>query len=110
MDLPAQLADGWPLASARRALENGTAVLACVRPDNVAPQIRLLGTLVLGGIEHATLDADRVTLEARDILILKTKRAVVTLRSNGEVEMLGTRIVSRARSLLKLLAPMLRLN
>ena len=54
--------------------------------------------------------ANRIVFDATQEIVLKTKQAKLVLRQNGDVEIQGTRIVSRARVLQKLLAPMLKLN
>ena len=56
------------------------------------------------------IQADRIVLEANGDIVLKTKRAKLVLRENGDIEIHGRRIVSRARTLQKLLAPSLKLN
>jgi hypothetical protein len=52
----------------------------------------------------------RLVLESREEVVLRTGRATIILRSNGDVEIRGKRIVSRAGELQKLSAPMLKLN
>jgi Domain of unknown function (DUF6484) len=54
--------------------------------------------------------AERIVLDAEGEIVLKTKRAKLVLRENGDIEVHGMRIVSRARTVQKLLAPMLKLN
>ncbi len=52
----------------------------------------------------------RLVLEGKEEVILRTGRSTIVLRSNGDIEIRGKRIVSRARDLQKLAAPMLKLN
>jgi hypothetical protein len=60
--------------------------------------------------EVTRLHGKRISIEADEDLVLKTGRASMIIRSNGDVEILGARFVARARAVIKLLAPMLRLN
>jgi hypothetical protein len=63
---------------------------------------------VAPSVEHIV--ASRVVLEGKDEVVLKTPRASIVIRADGDIEILAGRVVSRARTLIKLLAPMLRLN
>lgn len=60
--------------------------------------------------QSAHLSGRRVVLEALEEIVLKTPHSKLVLRENGDVEIQATRIVSRARTVQKLLAPMLKLN
>lgn len=51
-----------------------------------------------------------LVLEGRESVVIKTERAKIVLRGNGDIELLGERIASRARRIQKLLAPLLKLN
>jgi hypothetical protein len=76
-------------------------VVGVVRPVPPGPR---------GDSEVVTLHGRRISIEADEELVLKTRRASVVIRPNGDVELLGARFVARARAVIKLLAPMLRLN
>jgi hypothetical protein len=52
----------------------------------------------------------RLVIEGKEEVILRTGRATIVLRANGDVEIRGKRIVSRASEIQKLSAPMLKLN
>lgn len=52
----------------------------------------------------------RLVLEANEEVVIKTAQSKIAIRANGDVEVLGRRIISRARKSQKLLAPMLKLN
>jgi hypothetical protein len=76
-------------------------------PINLARADSLKGT---PKNESHHLRAERIVLDAEHEVVLKTKRAKLVLRENGDIEVHGMRIVSRARTVQKLLAPMLKLN
>jgi hypothetical protein len=63
-----------------------------------------------GAIDSHEVRGRRVTIEGSEEVVLKTGKAMIVLRENGDIEILGRRIVSRATLLQKLLAPMLKLN
>lgn len=63
--------------------------------------------LRLGVLE---IDVDELVLNAKSRITLGTERARIRLTEQGDLELLAWTLVSKARRLQKLLAPMLRLN
>ena len=61
-------------------------------------------------LEALELDVDELVITAKSKLTLATDRARVRLTKQGDLELLAVTLVSKARRLQKLLAPMLRLN
>jgi hypothetical protein len=57
----------------------------------------------------ARVEPSSIQLDAQEI-VLRTKKSMIVLRANGDIELLGIRILSRARAEQKLMAPMLKLN
>lgn len=70
----------------------------------------ILGLPVISPDLSAGVEAARIILEGREEIVLRTQRAMIVLRASGEIEILGTKIKSRARESQKIAAPMLKLN
>lgn len=56
------------------------------------------------------LEVGELIVNARDLIALGTESARVRLDKQGDLQLVASSIISRARKLQKLLAPMLRLN
>ena len=59
---------------------------------------------------EVTLKASTITLEAEREILLRVGRSALRLREDGDVELVGSRIVTASRGLLRLVGKMLRLN
>ncbi|MGZ3419345.1 MAG: hypothetical protein ACXWUG_08790 [Polyangiales bacterium] len=59
---------------------------------------------------EVTLKAGTITLEAEREILLRAGRSAFRLREDGDVELVGSRIVTASRGLLRLVGKMLRLN
>jgi hypothetical protein len=59
---------------------------------------------------EVTLKASTITLEAEREILLRAGRSALRLREDGDVELVGSRIVTASRGLLRLVGKMLRLN
>jgi len=88
----------------------GARLLAEVDTTRRPRSVTIIGLPALPSGSDRRIEAGRIVLDGKEEVVLRTKRAMIVLRANGDIEMLGTRIVSRARAEQKLLAPMLKLN
>ncbi|HSC89708.1 MAG TPA: hypothetical protein VLC09_20640 [Polyangiaceae bacterium] len=93
-------------ALVERAIEDGSLALI----DVSRGQMVLLGFLQTRLPTTSTLRGDRIEIEAEQELVLKSGRAALRLRSDGSVDLLGTRINAISRGVLRLLGRALRLN
>jgi hypothetical protein len=60
--------------------------------------------------EQLRLSASVIEIEAKDSLTLRSGRAGLRLRKDGDVELIGTRISAASRGLMRLVGRVLRLN
>lgn len=102
----------YPRWSARRIAElrdRGDRVLASLGagPDGT---LEVLGLPAVVPDRTGHLEAERIVVDGKEEIAIRVGRAAIVLRSDGEIEILGTRIVSRARESHRLLAPMIKLN
>ena len=100
-----------------RLLDTGAGPLALSEGDSVLVADLPRGApCVLGAIRDPSgtgtriLKGDKIILNAAEELVLKTKQSSLVLRGNGDVEIKGERIASRARNLQKMMAPTIKLN
>jgi hypothetical protein len=73
----------------------------------------VIGRICLPGDDRSRsvhLELDELTIHARSRVCIQTGRARILLAKDGTLELLAWTLVSKARRLQKLLAPMLRLN
>lgn len=103
----AKLADEVDIELVRRALEVGDSVLVESGPG-AAPLV--VGVLMTRLPKALHLEADEIHVEARKELLLRSGRAALRLRQDGDVELVGTRIHAASRGLFKLVGRILRLN
>lgn len=113
--------DGAPLVC--RVLQTGAAPVALLTGDEVmvwqAPGAR---AVVLGRIGAAVADdavvpaqvlAERpptLVLEAQGDIILRNAHARIKLGADGDIEIVGASLTSRTQRLLRLLAPLIKMN
>lgn len=100
-----------------QVLDTGVGPLALSEGEMVVvAQVAGGSPCILGAIRGPSgkgtrvLQGDKIILNAGDELILKTKQSSLVLRGNGDVEIKGERIASRARNLQKMMAPTIKLN
>ncbi len=107
VELRAELAPDVDLEIVERALENGDRVL--VEVDELgAPEI--VGVVATRVPRTLHLEAERVIVDASEELTLRSGKAGLRLREDGDVELVGSRIVTMSRGLFRLVGKMLRLN
>jgi hypothetical protein len=59
---------------------------------------------------EATLRGTTVTIEAEQEILLRSGRGALRIREDGEIELVGSRIVAASRGLFRIVGRMLRLN
>lgn len=94
-------------AVVREALEVGDRVM--VEPGDDG-ELVLVGVLRCRQPEKLRLVAPVVEIEADQELLLRSGKAAVRLREDGEIEIVGSRISAASRGLFRLVGRMLRLN
>lgn len=95
------------------AFERGERVLAERAEDGKWTVVGALRTQPTPGLEPAeeyTIEADRVTIRAKQEVSLIAEVAGIAVRAAGEVESYAERIVSRAEGLHKIVGRILKLN
>lgn len=91
----------------RHALERGDPVLVECDPGAAPVVVGVLMTKLPAKLE---LKADVIHIDAERELLLRSGRAAIRLRQDGDVEIVGTRISAASRGLFKLVGRILRLN
>jgi hypothetical protein len=103
----AELAPGVDPDVIAQAIRNGDHVVVESEADGRAFVVGVLQTRIPREI---TLKADKVHIEAREELLLRSGRAAMRLRQDGDVELVGSRISAMSRGLFRLVGRVLRLN
>lgn len=88
-------------------VREGGSVLVEADPDE---EPIVIGVLQTKTPEELTLKARKIVIEADEELTLRSGTAAMRLRQDGDVELVGSRIVSTSRGLFRLVGRMLRLN
>ena len=91
----------------RRAFESGDRVL-CEADDDGEPVI--VGVLQTRIPDKLELRARQIVIEGDEELVLRSGKAAMRLREDGDVELVGSRISTVSRGLFRLVGRMLRLN
>jgi hypothetical protein len=91
----------------RQAVRANEAVLVEHRPGEPASIVAVLQTRVPAEI---VLKAATVTIEAEREILLRAGRSGLRLREDGDIELVGSRVVAMSRGLFRLVGRMLRLN
>ena len=91
----------------RDARENGQSVLVEISPG--LPPV-VVGVVQTRAPRELTIRANRVTIEADEEVLLRSGRGAVRLRSDGDIEVIGSRISAASRGLFRIVGRMLRLN
>jgi hypothetical protein len=114
--------DGWRAkldppghALACEPLQTGPFPLELAVGDRVLVLVSKAGrAYILGRLGVAPADVrvhvERLVLDAGEEVVLHTRRSSLRVGADGDVEVRGARILSRASRLQRLLAPLLRLN
>jgi hypothetical protein len=103
----AKLADGVERELVALAMKNRDAVLVEVEPDGVLLVVGIVQTRIP---REVIIKAETIQIEAERELLLRTKTAAVRLREDGDVELVGSRILALSRGLFRLVGRVLRLN
>lgn len=90
-----------------RALESGDAVLVEVDPGSTPVIVGILQTRIPTKLE---LKAATIHIEAESEVLLRAGGAALRLREDGEVELVGSRILTMSRGLFRIVGRVLRLN
>jgi hypothetical protein len=90
-----------------RALESGDAVLVEAEPGATPVIVGILQTRVPTKLE---LKAAVVHIEAEREVLLRAGGAAMRIREDGEVELVGSRILTMSRGLFRIVGRVLRLN
>jgi hypothetical protein len=103
----AELAEGVDGELVARAMKQGDAVLVEVDPVE--------GPLVVGVVqtrlpETLELKANKIVIEGESEVLIRSGTAAVRLREDGDVEMVGSRILNMSRGLYRIVGRVLRLN
>jgi hypothetical protein len=107
VELAVELDEGVDAELVRRAAEAGDRVL--VEEDDV------LGPVIVGVVttrlpETIELKARKIIIEGEEEIVLRSGTAAMRMREDGDVELVGSRIVTMSRGLFRLVGKMLRLN
>jgi hypothetical protein len=105
--IQAELDDGVDREVIERALTNGDLVLVEIDPE--------IGPVVMGVVqrripERLELRGETVVIEADREVLLRAGRAAARLREDGDVEIVGSRILTMSRGLFRIVGRVLRLN
>ena len=105
--IDAKLADGVERELVALAMKNRDGVLVEVEPGG-APWI--VGVVQTRIPRDVVIKADTIHIEAEREILLRSKTAAVRLREDGDVELVGSRILALSRGLFRLVGRVLRLN
>jgi hypothetical protein len=91
----------------KRAADNRDAVLVEIVPDAPPLVVGIVQTKMPRSIH---LKGTTVEIEADREILLKTQRGALRIREDGDIEVVGSRIVAMSRGLFRIVGKMLRLN
>jgi hypothetical protein len=89
------------------AIANGDAVLVECPPGETP---RVVGVLQTRVPDQIVLRARAIQLDAEEEVLVRSGRAALRVRKDGDVELVGSRISAMSRGLFRLVGRMLRLN
>jgi hypothetical protein len=95
------------MAFLENARREGQRVLVEIEPGHVPVIVGVLQTRLP---ERVKLEARVIEIDAKESLTLRSGRAGLRLRKDGDVELIGTRISAASRGLMRLVGRVLRLN
>jgi hypothetical protein len=105
--LTAKVDEGVDRELVSRAMVNGDAVLVEVEAGSAPVIVGVIQTRIPATME---LKAQKVVIDAEQEVLLKAGRAAMRLREDGDVEVVGSRILTASRGLFRIVGRVLRLN
>ncbi len=106
-EVEAELAPGVAREVVAQAAKNGDAVVVECAPQGPPLVVGVLQTRVPREI---TIKAQKVHIEGEQEVLLRSGRGAMRVRSDGDVELVGSRISAMSRGLFRLVGRVLRLN
>jgi hypothetical protein len=103
----AELAPGVARELVQQAIINGDAVIVECAPNETPLVVGVLQTRIP---EQLTLRAKSIQIEGDEEVLLRSGRGALRIRSDGDVELVGSRISAMSRGLFRLVGRVLRLN
>jgi hypothetical protein len=103
----ADLDDGVDRELVARAMANGDAVLIEVEPGMAPIVVGVIQTKIPDTLE---LKARSITIDAEQEVLVRAGRGAMRIREDGDVEVVGSRIVTMSRGLFRIVGRVLRLN
>jgi hypothetical protein len=99
--------EGVDRALIERAMASGDRVLVEVTPGEAPIIVGVVQTRVP---ERLELKAKEIVVDAESEVLIRAGRSAVRLREDGEVELVGSRILTLSRGLFRIVGRVLRLN
>jgi hypothetical protein len=90
-----------------RAMTNGDRVLVEITPGETP---LVVGVVQTRFPEKLELKAQEIVIEAEREVLIRAGRSAVRLREDGDVELVGSRILTLSRGLFRIVGRVLRLN
>ncbi len=106
-EVEADVDDDVDLELLRRAEQNGDAVLV-EEEHGVAPVV--VGVVQTRLPDTLELRARKVVVEGEEEVLIRSGTGALRIRQDGDVELVGSRIMTMSRGLFRLVGRMLRLN
>jgi len=106
-EVDGELAPGVAAELVKQAVVNRDAVILECLPD--APPL-VVGVLQTRIPEKLTIKARQVHIEGEQEVLVRSGRGAMRIRSDGDVELVGSRIAAMSRGLFRLVGRVLRLN
>lgn len=103
----AKLAAGVSPELVSQAMTNADHVVIECEADG---SVYVVGVLQTRVPRELTLTADKIHIDARHELLLRSGRGAMRIRQDGDVELVGSRISAMSRGLFRLVGRVLRLN
>jgi hypothetical protein len=103
----AELAEGVEREVVAQAMKNRDAVLVEREDDG---RMLVVGVIQTRMPRDVLIKAETIQIEAERELLLRSKSAAIRLREDGDVELVGGRILALSRGLFRLVGRVLRLN
>ena len=103
----AKLAPGVSPELVSQAITNADHVVIECEADG---SVYVVGVLQTRVPRELTLTADKIHIDARHELLLRSGRGAMRIRQDGDVELVGSRISAMSRGLFRLVGRVLRLN
>lgn len=104
----AELGEGVDRELVAQAMKNRDPVLVEVDGEGAAPSV--VGVVQARIPREVVIKAETVRIEADREILLRSNTAALRLREDGDVELVGGRILAASRGLFRLVGRVLRLN